>query len=223
MWRSLRLMFPSLQRPVFLRDVATHRFGLFFTRCKSKLQSSSLSQSGRLYIVFFVSLLTFLRNRQQYGPKIHRVRRLHPEPMAVHVPVSGIPSSSSLQKGSVSADDSILNPAMWNSVVSISLFCLEPSCGMYMRHMLGNGDPNPSVICSSFLVNCFCGRYDVALWATISDFPYSWPLWQRYSTKFVATQLVRPPCYSRSLAKLPTALIFLGALYGDIQGTSRLV
>lgn len=32
--------------------------------------------------------------------------------------------------------------------------------------------------------------YDVALWATISDFPYSWPLWQRYSNKFVTTNLV---------------------------------
>lgn len=32
--------------------------------------------------------------------------------------------------------------------------------------------------------------YDVALWATISDFPYSWPLWQRYSRKFVAIDLV---------------------------------
>lgn len=32
--------------------------------------------------------------------------------------------------------------------------------------------------------------YDVALWATISDFPYSWPLWQRYSSKFVTTNLV---------------------------------
>ena len=36
--------------------------------------------------------------------------------------------------------------------------------------------------------------YDVALWLTISDFPYSWPLWQRYSSKFVTTNLV-----SRSL------------------------
>lgn len=35
--------------------------------------------------------------------------------------------------------------------------------------------------------------YDVALWATIADFPYSWPLWQRYSRKFVATDLVRAP------------------------------
>ncbi len=32
--------------------------------------------------------------------------------------------------------------------------------------------------------------YDVALWATISDFPYSWPLWQHYSSKFVTTNLV---------------------------------
>ncbi|CAM9226822.1 unnamed protein product, partial [Hapterophycus canaliculatus] len=32
--------------------------------------------------------------------------------------------------------------------------------------------------------------YDVALWATLADFPYSWPLWQRYSSKFVATQLI---------------------------------
>lgn len=32
--------------------------------------------------------------------------------------------------------------------------------------------------------------YDVALWLTISDFPYSWPLWQRYSGKFVASNLV---------------------------------
>lgn len=32
--------------------------------------------------------------------------------------------------------------------------------------------------------------YDVALWSTISDFPYSWPLWQRYSGKFVATNLI---------------------------------
>ncbi len=32
--------------------------------------------------------------------------------------------------------------------------------------------------------------YDVALWLTISDFPYSWPLYQRYSNKFVVTNLV---------------------------------
>ena len=32
--------------------------------------------------------------------------------------------------------------------------------------------------------------YDVALWLTVSDFPYSWPLWQRYSSKFVTTNLV---------------------------------
>lgn len=33
--------------------------------------------------------------------------------------------------------------------------------------------------------------YDVALWVTIADFPYSWPLWQRFARKFVATNLVR--------------------------------
>lgn len=37
--------------------------------------------------------------------------------------------------------------------------------------------------------------YDVALWATISDFPYSWPLWQRYSNKFVTTNLVSLKTY----------------------------
>lgn len=32
--------------------------------------------------------------------------------------------------------------------------------------------------------------YDVAMWATIADFPYSWPLWQRFSSKFVSSNLV---------------------------------
>eukprot|EP00752_Nemacystus_decipiens_P013816 g12266.t1 len=32
--------------------------------------------------------------------------------------------------------------------------------------------------------------YDVALWATIADFPYSWPLWQRFSSKFVSSKLI---------------------------------
>lgn len=44
--------------------------------------------------------------------------------------------------------------------------------------------------------------YDVALWATISDFPYSWPLWQRYSSKFVTTNLVRSPNNSGCFVKL---------------------
>ncbi len=35
--------------------------------------------------------------------------------------------------------------------------------------------------------------YDVALWATLADFPYSWPLWQRFSSKFVTTNLVSRP------------------------------
>lgn len=32
--------------------------------------------------------------------------------------------------------------------------------------------------------------YDVALWATIADFPYSWPLWQRFAERFVNSHLV---------------------------------
>ncbi len=53
--------------------------------------------------------------------------------------------------------------------------------------------------------------YDVALWSTISDFPYSWPLWQRFARKFVAIDLVslqymagrrRPPPSGRSCARL---------------------
>lgn len=45
--------------------------------------------------------------------------------------------------------------------------------------------------------------YDVALWATISDFPYSWPLWQHYSSKFVATSLVRRIKSSITLSPVP--------------------
>ncbi|CAM9634328.1 unnamed protein product, partial [Scytosiphon promiscuus] len=32
--------------------------------------------------------------------------------------------------------------------------------------------------------------YDVALWATIADFPYSWPLWQRYAERFMNSHLI---------------------------------
>ncbi|CAM9371978.1 unnamed protein product, partial [Choristocarpus tenellus] len=32
--------------------------------------------------------------------------------------------------------------------------------------------------------------FDVVMWATVSDFPYSWPLWQRYSRKFVTSSLI---------------------------------
>eukprot|EP00903_Cladosiphon_okamuranus_P017930 g16498.t1 len=32
--------------------------------------------------------------------------------------------------------------------------------------------------------------YDVALWATLADFPYSQPLWQRYWSKFVSIPLI---------------------------------
>lgn len=44
--------------------------------------------------------------------------------------------------------------------------------------------------------------YDVALWATISDFPYSWPLWQRYSSKFVTTNLVSFKQKHKNLAQV---------------------
>ncbi|CAM9868764.1 unnamed protein product, partial [Hapterophycus canaliculatus] len=69
-----------------------------------------------------------------------------------------------------------------------------------MRHILGhlNGNAiyNNSDPAFVEFVNYTFNRwdydfsYDVALWATIADFPYSWPLWQRYSSKFVATELV---------------------------------
>lgn len=34
-------------------------------------------------------------------------------------------------------------------------------------------------------------RYDVALWATVSDVSYSWSLWHHYASKFVEIPLVR--------------------------------
>lgn len=43
---------------------------------------------------------------------------------------------------------------------------------------------------SESCLNIDGGSYDAALWATIADFPYSWPLWQRYAKKFVSTNLV---------------------------------
>ena len=32
--------------------------------------------------------------------------------------------------------------------------------------------------------------YDVALWKVIADYPYSWPMWQRYASKFQHTDLI---------------------------------
>ncbi|CAB1119417.1 unnamed protein product [Ectocarpus sp. CCAP 1310/34] len=48
--------------------------------------------------------------------------------------------------------------------------------------------------------------YDVALWMTISDFPYSWPLYQRYSSKFVVTNLVGNVASFRATAAAAVAL-----------------
>ena len=69
------------------------------------------------------------------------------------------------------------------------------------RHMLGhingnaiynNTDPDFVEFVRFTLARWeYTQSYDVALWSTISDFPYSWPLWQRYSRKFVSTDLVR--------------------------------
>lgn len=66
-----------------------------------------------------------------------------------------------------------------------------------LGHINGNAIYNNSDPAFAEFVNFTLHRwnydypYDVALWATIADFPYSWPLWQRYSRKFVTTNLVR--------------------------------
>lgn len=72
-----------------------------------------------------------------------------------------------------------------------------------MRHVLGhingnaiynNDDPAFVEFIRYALVRWeYSCSYDVALWATVADFPYSWPLWQRYSRKFRTTNLVSFP------------------------------
>eukprot|EP00903_Cladosiphon_okamuranus_P019502 g17934.t1 len=65
-----------------------------------------------------------------------------------------------------------------------------------LGHLNGNAIYNNEDPAFTEFVNYTLSRwqytypYDVALWATIADFPYSWPLWQRYSSKFVVTQLI---------------------------------
>eukprot|EP00903_Cladosiphon_okamuranus_P017929 g16497.t1 len=65
-----------------------------------------------------------------------------------------------------------------------------------LGHLNGNAIYNNADPAFNEFVNFTLNRwqytypYDVSLWATIADFPYSWPLWQRYSSKFVATQLI---------------------------------
>lgn len=58
--------------------------------------------------------------------------------------------------------------------------------------------------------------YDVALWLTISDFPYSWPLYQRYSSKFVVTNLVslEREEWQRNLVHLPSEMTDLWSSLG---------
>ncbi|CAN0285107.1 unnamed protein product [Ectocarpus sp. 6 AP-2014] len=65
-----------------------------------------------------------------------------------------------------------------------------------LGHLNGNAIYNNTDPAFTQFVNFTLARweysysYDVALWATISDFPYSWLLWQRYSSNFVATKLI---------------------------------
>lgn len=73
--------------------------------------------------------------------------------------------------------------------------------GLEQRHILGhingnaiynNTDPGFVDFIEYTLARWkFDYSYDVALWASVADFPYSWPLWQRFSRKFVTTNLVR--------------------------------
>ncbi|CAN0034630.1 unnamed protein product, partial [Scytosiphon promiscuus] len=71
-----------------------------------------------------------------------------------------------------------------------------PNMWHVLGHLNGNAIYNNSDPAFVEFVNYTLRRwnydysYDVALWATISDFPYSWPLWQRFSSKFVATELI---------------------------------
>lgn len=109
--------------------------------------------------------------------------------MGVQVPVSGIPwqlrmiasrvvrATLHRRRGRAQWTGSFDTPYFY------SPFASTPS-PINIHRALANIDANQPY-------DVFDGRYDVALWATIADFPYSWPLWQRYSSKFVATQLVR--------------------------------
>lgn len=63
--------------------------------------------------------------------------------------------------------------------------------------------------------------YDVALWASISDFPFSWQLWHRYARKFVVTDLV-PSIHGNDAvcggnAKFPAAATGRRALRSDSE------
>lgn len=129
-------------------------------------------------------------NRQQYGSRVQRVRQLHPEPMGVSVSVSGIPEQVT-KNCSKHGPNNICFPMARKEVYSMYVEVPISSASTPFPH---NKHPPISVTLRYRATPPFDvsnGRYDVALWATIADFPYSWPLWQRYSSKFVATQLVR--------------------------------
>ncbi|CAM9769234.1 unnamed protein product [Ectocarpus sp. 6 AP-2014] len=63
-------------------------------------------------------------------------------------------------------------------------------------HLNGNAIYNNKAPAFAEFVNFTLHRweydlpYDVALWATIADFPYTWPLWQRFASNFVVTNLI---------------------------------
>ncbi|CAM9361612.1 unnamed protein product, partial [Choristocarpus tenellus] len=65
-----------------------------------------------------------------------------------------------------------------------------------LGHINGNAIYNNTDPAFTEFVNYTLARwefsypYDVALWATIADFPYSWPVWQRFSSKFISSKLV---------------------------------
>lgn len=50
--------------------------------------------------------------------------------------------------------------------------------------------------------------YDVALWATIADFPYSWPLWQRYAERFINSHLASVCGFPGSSLAIAVLLFF---------------
>lgn len=65
-----------------------------------------------------------------------------------------------------------------------------------------------------------CRSYDVALWAAIADFPYTWPLWQRYSSKFVVTNLVSATRLLQNCPQSSVTALFLYACRALVLGCS---
>ncbi|CAM9592837.1 unnamed protein product, partial [Choristocarpus tenellus] len=65
-----------------------------------------------------------------------------------------------------------------------------------LSHLNGNAIYNNTDPAFKFFLNYtreqwgYSYPFDVAIWATLADFPYSWILWQRYFRKFVASSLI---------------------------------